>query len=424
MGHYKKYLAVFLILCMQFTTFHVAYASTATGGWNIGSAVAQGATTVYTATKEIGGKLVTSVAKITPTPAQIAKGLGKGLFAGLALSVAQKLIEDGVDFVLDPANNSIRYKLKKDKNKEYQYYYQTGSYIIYTLPEAQQVSNLILTKDFGKDSYDLGDCFPFVEHSHDYIKCTWDWKGNTPLNRSLTFARHLNPDYDQNAKNKYQTLPFTSVASQIITDANNNDEQAKAVTSAVAQSATESNTDDQLVPYTQLTQALDSSIPASQDDTKSPPTTNTDSGSQSQTQDQSKPDESASNPTATPSPNDAETPTDCKFFQTACTWFETVERHYTETKTAVTEYFNPPQENDTVDIDQPDKQNNPDTNISFNGSCPSSITLIDADFLGLPIHWEFQFTDFCMVLSKYVRPILILSGSFSALLIMGGRRDG
>lgn len=413
MGHYKKYLAVFLILCMQFTTFHVAYASTATGGWNVGSAIAQGATTVYTATKEIGGKLVTSVAKITPTPAQIAKGLGKGLFAGLAISVAQKLIEDGVDFVLDPANNELRYT-----KKNHDAYYSSNNRQLGSFSSAESACSAAFAyyqqKDSDYDSFSLGDGGV----------CYFYDKSKKLINLNVIFYG-LNPNFESESK---QSIPLTQLASQIIGEANNNDEDAKAITSAVAQSATASNTDDQLVPYTQLVQALDASIPVSQDDTKAPPATNTNtnSGSQTQTQDQdqSKPDESASNPTATPSPNDAETPTDCKFFQTACTWFETVERHYTETKTAVTEYFNPPQENDTVDIDQQDKQNNPNTNISFNGSCPPSITLIDADFLGLPIHWEFQFTDFCMVLSKYVRPILILSGSFSALLIMGGRRDG
>lgn len=424
MGHYKKYLAVFLILCMQFTTFNVAYASTATGGWNVGSAVAQGATTVYTATKEIGGKLVTSVAKITPTPAQIAKGLGKGLFAGLALSVAQKLIEDGVDFVLDPANNELRYIPKADKNKIYQYKFVSPYGTAYTISQAQSISDQYLEKTYSSSSIVKYSCY--IESSGGFF-CPYRYTADSEsMRRIVYFVKEVNKDYDPKATQK--SIPLTQLASSIIGEANNNNEDAKAITSAVAQTATASNKDDQLVPYTQLTQALDASVPTSQDDTKSPPTTNTNTGSQSQTQDQaqdqSKPDESASNPTATPTPNNASVPTDCEFFQTACTWFDWTKKQYTDTKTAVTEYFNPSQENDTVDIDQQDKQNKPDTNISFNGSCPSSITLIDADFLGLPIHWEFQFTDFCMVLSTYVRPILILSGSFSALLIMGGRRDG
>lgn len=410
--NYIKNIVVFAgVFFMQF-----ASATSTTSGWNVGSAVAQGATTVYTATKDIGGKVVTSVAKITPTSAQVAKGLSKGLFAGLALSVAQKLIEDGVDFVLDPANNELRYTPKADKNKIYQYKFVSPYGTAYTISQAQSISDQYLEKTYSSSIVKYS-CY--IESSGGFFcpyRYTYD---SESMRRVVYFVKDVNEDYDPKATQK--SIPFTQLASQIIGEANNNNEDAKAITSVVAQSATASNTDDQLVPYTQLTQALDASVPTSQDDTKSPPATNTNTGSQSQTQDQSKPDESASNPTATPTPSNPSVPTDCGFFQTACTWFDWTKTQYNDSVKAVKDYFKDPEEQTDKDntIDEEPTPTIKNDYIKFSESCPfvpetHSITIGDQT-----VEIASDMTQACKTASD-MRPLVLLLGALISFGICCG----
>lgn len=422
----RKILTSLFCACYLLFTVHIAYASTTTGGWNVGSAVAQGATTVYTATKEIGGKLVTSVAKITPTPAQIAKGLSKGLFAGLALSVAQKLIEDGVDFVLDPANNELRYTKKSDaKDKIHPPAYYISGHIslgYFSSADAACASEFVYYQQKDSD----------YDHSSmsDDSTCNLYDKLNNVINiRHIFYGSFSNDDSKDNDDSK-QSIPLTQFASSIIGEANNNNEDAKAITSAVAQSATASNTDDQLVPYTQLTQALDASIPASQDDTKSPPATNTNTGSQSQTQDQaqdqSKPDESVSNPTAMPTPSTPSVPTDCQFFQTACTWFDWTKKQYTDAVDAVKDFA----KDDIEDKDNKDKVDD-DSSIpktiatdtfKFNGMCPADIVTQIPDPMGGSNPLTLSFTNFCTWLQR-LNPWTDVLGWILAISIISGQRS-
>lgn len=109
----KKFITVLLTFTLYFNLITSAHASTV-GGWTLGNPVMQGASAVYNATKNVlvNGKNVvkTSTALITPTATQVAKLLAKGGGAyALSVAVAQ-LIGDGVDWVLDPANNQIKYK--------------------------------------------------------------------------------------------------------------------------------------------------------------------------------------------------------------------------------------------------------------------------------------------------------------------------
>lgn len=111
-NRYKTFLIVFLSFTLYFNSFSQAYAATV-GGWSLSNAVAQGASTVYDATKNvvINGKnyIKDSWVKITPNATQVAKVLARG-GAGYALSVAVEQLIGSVDWVLDPANNQIKWK--------------------------------------------------------------------------------------------------------------------------------------------------------------------------------------------------------------------------------------------------------------------------------------------------------------------------
>lgn len=104
----KKALSVLLIYSIFFTTS----ANAAVGGWTMSNPIAQGASTVYTGIKNItlnGADYVKKgTAIVTPTATGVAKVLAKGV-AGVALSVAVEQLLGAVDWVLDPANNRIKY---------------------------------------------------------------------------------------------------------------------------------------------------------------------------------------------------------------------------------------------------------------------------------------------------------------------------
>jgi hypothetical protein len=83
----------------------------------MGNPIAQGASTIYEGSKNViinGADYVKKgTAKITPTAANVAKTLGKGV-AGVAVSVAVDQLFGAVEWVLDPANNQIKYKIPKE----------------------------------------------------------------------------------------------------------------------------------------------------------------------------------------------------------------------------------------------------------------------------------------------------------------------
>ena len=106
----RKTISILLVYSLFFT--NTAYASNV-GGWTLGGGVAQGASTVFEGTKKVVidgvDYIKKGTAKITPTASGVAKVLARG-GAGYALSVAVEQLLGSVDWVLDPANNQIRYK--------------------------------------------------------------------------------------------------------------------------------------------------------------------------------------------------------------------------------------------------------------------------------------------------------------------------
>lgn len=110
-NRYKTFLIVFLSFTLYFNGFSQAYAANV-GGWSLGNPVSKGASVIYDATKNvvINGKdfVKDSWVKITPNATQVAKVLARGA-AGYALSVAVEQLLGAVDWVLDPANNQIKW---------------------------------------------------------------------------------------------------------------------------------------------------------------------------------------------------------------------------------------------------------------------------------------------------------------------------
>lgn len=101
--------AAFIVSICLILAPSIQYANAASS-WGISSAISSGARTIVTATKS-GYK---SAVNIMPTGARFGLRLIRiGNTAALLYAAAQ-LANDGVDFVLDPENNTIKYKVNPD----------------------------------------------------------------------------------------------------------------------------------------------------------------------------------------------------------------------------------------------------------------------------------------------------------------------
>jgi len=221
--------------------FLINSANAAVGGWTLGGGVAQGASTVYEGTKQviIDGKnyIKTGTAKITPTASQVAKVLARGA-AGYALSVAVEQLLGSVDWVLDPANNQIRYTKPDTSNDpctttsctQYQYYWSRDT-------------------DLGKFGTQTGICQAVAaKYGQTLISVSQrvdgQWACNTRKSNGdadwWAVNRVANPTYDPTAEdpNKEKTIPLEVVAAQVISNAEGNtDKKAAAQVATMAAAA-------------------------------------------------------------------------------------------------------------------------------------------------------------------------------------------
>lgn len=227
----KKIISI--LICIQIVLFPaLAFASANVGGWSLGNPVAQGATAVVNGTKTaiINGASVikNSTAKITPPASSVAKVLAKGA-AGYALSVAVEQLLGSVDWVLDPANNRITYVDPStvppdDPTNRYIYIIQ-GTQAKGSTPEAACI-NLFAGS---------GWTFTGVKTLSDGRKtCDASGYGYTSNPQGI-IEQVRNPNYDPSAESERKSIPLSSVASQVINNAEQGDTRAQVATVAAAQ---------------------------------------------------------------------------------------------------------------------------------------------------------------------------------------------
>ena len=229
------------------------------GGWQVVSNVANGIGAKITATKEVmvngASKVVTGTANITPKFTDVGRFMGK-VGAAAVVTEAVNQVLNGVDWVLDPANNSINtYKKVSDEDKQaienenskytskYQY---TENYYseFHTAYSLTAICSWYVSKTGGSNLvvYDTS--------------CTYKAPNNSNL-QGIVPQRSSNPHYNPSyipipiPQNESKTVPISDVASQVITQAEsdirsgNPASPAVALSRAVAQDiAAEAETDD------------------------------------------------------------------------------------------------------------------------------------------------------------------------------------
>lgn len=426
----KKFLTVLLAFTLYFNLFTTAHASANLGGWSLGNPIAQGASAVVNATKTaiINGASVVknSTAKITPPASSVAKVLARGA-AGYALSVAVEQLLGSVDWVLDPANNSIRYWNPPDPN--------SAAKVLFSGISGATQNNRYLTAKEAASAWYLQTCTSGSSQycnpksitcptytSGSSLNCTAVRSDNKAYN--VTVYAHANPAYDPDAKGEEKSIPLTTVAQKVISNAENGDTQAQVATVAAAQ---------------------DIINEAETDNTKARPIVNQLEANAETATDETATGEAA--PKADPVTGEQAPPLDLSLeFPKFCTWAPTIceaaqvvltfpntltewwesanqkaddwVTSISEAWTAVKDWVKPEKQDDT-ELDIPEQeQPEIDTDIAFGGSCPSDREAevnMGVGIIKLPISYE----PICTTVST-AKPVLIFVGFFIAALIIGG----
>ncbi|MFW1958217.1 virulence factor TspB C-terminal domain-related protein [Acinetobacter guillouiae] len=410
MGRYKKYIAILLMFSVYMMPFNARAAGMS--GWSVSNPVAQGASTAYSAAKNviINGKNVvkTSTALITPNASQVAKLLGKGV-AGVALSVAIQEMLGAVDFVMDPDNNQIKYN---SVGKKAVWMVSGKIYEDMTIQQACTAAFSLEKKIFLK--YDSSYCYAgYIQDKNETITAKWAYAETT-----------IDVKDDEQ-----KTIPLDAVAQQIISKANSGDKTAQtATTAAAADIVNEAEKDD--AKARPIVNQLEANSK-----TQTEADANTATGTQTQ------------NPTK-PNTTDLslEFPTFCgwapqvceaaqvviSFPQTLTNWWETSKqktdswaKSISDAYASTKEWFQkePEKENNELDIENP-IQSEPATTINFSTACPAKIPLT-FNWNGQTLDFSFDFTIWCESISTFVYPIVVALGSLHALYIVAGvRQDG
>lgn len=428
MANYSKFIKLLLSFVIAISPILLINNANATiGGWNLTNPIAQGASTLYDASKNvlINGKNVVkkSSALITPTATNVAKLLGKGV-AGVALSVAVEQLLGSVDWVLDPANNQIKYYLDNlpadPKDPTYQYYWQGTVYSATAIgTTAEDVGNKVCSMNGGtlrSDSYYIGG-------SGFFIYCNVN--GNQ---RSGQASRAANPAYDPNAESEREekSIPLDVVAQQVISNAAGGDTAAQqATTAAAADIVSEAEKDN--VKARPITKQLEANAETATDETAT---------GESVPKDPTAPD--ATKPTNI----SLEFPKFCGWAPSVCEaaqvvisfptlvteWWESANNKADGWASSISQSWaaakewatsEPSQDNTQVDVENNNTQEI-DTQVSFSSQCPANIKLADFSYHGISQSWDVDFSKFCDVFATYLRPVVISIGAFSAVLIVSG----
>lgn len=229
----KKSLAFLTGICLVLSS---GLASAVTlNGWDVGNPTAVRASGLVNGSKTFGDVTKTSKALITPNASQVSKILRGGV-AGVALTVAVNELLDGVDWVLDPANNQIKYKIPSTDplDPTNQYYYvsvydpQTRS------PSLQGAIDKAAAHYCKINSYTECTGKVISQTAVDSWKVEFCRLGPVKGCLNNNAGRLANPTYDSTVE-KEKTLPLDTASQKVIDNAQSGNTDAQVATVAAAQ---------------------------------------------------------------------------------------------------------------------------------------------------------------------------------------------
>ena len=234
----KKYFVIFSFLILSSTVFANTVGGSI-GGWQVVSNVANGIGAKITATKEVmvngTSKVVTGTANIMPDPSNMGKFMAR-LGGAAIVSEAVNQLLNGVDYVMDPANNTVTYNRNSPPCFD-------ASCLPPSAIQGYQFSG-------GPFSMEIvtslsAACTKFDKHWQNNGGAWW---GSTTAKQSppacissngsamQTFGVIANPNYDPSAQDESKpiTVPISDVASQVITQAEEDIRAGNVASPAVA----------------------------------------------------------------------------------------------------------------------------------------------------------------------------------------------
>ncbi|MCF1301819.1 hypothetical protein, partial [Acinetobacter baumannii] len=312
-------LSLLVALAPNFIFLQAANATTVAGeGWSVTKRLVQGATTFYDGAKNVvlNGKnyAATGAAAITPTASQVSKMIVR-TGAVVAVDLAIKTLIGAVSYVMDPANNRVKYYVKPDAQDpnapDVKYYLVVSSAPDFpdllgkkiTLTDNSLCASLSLKTNNASSTFTTSTLVKDSGNGKYYCKAVME---SGSIRYVVSFDLLSNPNYDPNStpREEEKYLPYDAVAAQIMSDAVANKADGKAYVSSVADTALEDE-QRQIVPATDITQQLNNS--------QAIPTSNTAQG-------QAVPQANPNDPTAPKAP-----PTDITLnFPVFCDWAPSV----------------------------------------------------------------------------------------------------
>lgn len=342
------------------------------------------ATSVATGAKHVIKHGVTAPALGSGIGASIAGGLiGGGV--GIAFQSITGFALDAVDWVLDPENSAIKYKVGSDNStstSQYRYYNGEAGQYAYSDSQAKSIAQNFL----GSGRVVVG-CSGYGNY---VLECFWHYGDPSDL-RSFDFYRSLNPDYDPSSSDAdgYKKVLLIDLAKKLLEQADSgNVDSQKTIEDYVTNLAKDGKLDSELDNSTDITKPDKPDNPEDKD--KDCPL-----GSKKE------------NDICIKVEIGSDSPQFCnanEFTRKICDWIDWTQKKPTESNQK-------PVEVKDVKADNSDK-------INMSGSCPAPYQL-NFSVLGHSQNNSISYQPLCDALDM-LKPIFIGSGALSSMFILMG----
>lgn len=418
---------IILSFVLIFAPTYVFATTVSSEGWSVTKRLVQGATTFYDGIKNVvlNGKnyAAKGTAAITPAASQVSKMIVR-TGAVLAVDLAIKTLIGAVDYVMDPANNRVKYYVEPTSNTPqptdlYMWKYEssvTGTTYFRYPGVPSSICQSILTMWSGKTPWKY-DKVALSSSSTTSVVCylsstTTSYDGNSGV------ARVNNPAYNPNAQpnREERYLPYDAVATQIVSDATADKAEGKAYVSSVADTALEDE-QKQIVPANDIINQLNNS--------QAIPTNNTATGSVTPTTGEGT---GTGDPTAQPQPSDITLnfPVFCDWAPTVCSAAQAAIDFPAKVETWIDKIFYKteglPQYDTQTDLYIHEQPQIKQVNINWGSVCPAPVT-VPLTFMGITrtitvVNYQY-ICDYAWIIKASVNMV----ASISAVYIVAGRKE-
>lgn len=422
-----------LLLCINIVLAPTYAFANNLSGWTLSGPFAQGASTVYEGTKKviIDGKnyLKKGSALITPNATQVAKTLAKG-GAGYALTFAVQELLGAVDWVLDPANNQIKYW---DESVKPYFIGQVGSPTYSDGKTREEACEMYAVK-FNKENpsssgpyvYDTVGIYGIPSPTALAWCYLGKWTYESYKASVVSADINVNPDELGQTDGEVKTYPLPAIADFLINKAEEGNTTAQGATlAAAADIVAEAETDD--AKARPIVQQLEASASTTAEDTSAQESSNEAKG-------ETKPNESGGTDLSLQFPAFCGwAPLVCeaaqsaiKFPTTVQNWWNTATQAISASWLSFKEWLDwtkndselPDTEtNQVTELPIPELQENA---ISWSASCPPDVQ-VPINLYGQSSTLTFSWSPWCQLLN-IIKPAIIASAYIGAAFIVLGLR--